>query len=204
MSNSEKRFKEALKKHLPEAALDYCHTLWHENNFSLKIKKKRASKLGDYRYDPSTKKHTISVNNNLNPYSFLITYVHEVAHLLTFTEHKRSVKPHGAEWKRAFRNLMTPVLNTTVFPNEVLLPLKKYLQNPKASSCNDHRLMTALRPFDSGKSTLQLSDIPTGELFKLNNRVFRKESLRRTRYVCSEVSSKKKYLISKITEVEAV
>ncbi|UII27815.1 SprT-like domain-containing protein [Fulvivirga maritima] len=203
MTSSEKKFKEALKKYLPEKSIDYCHWLWHENDFSLRIKKRRASKLGDYRFDPATGRQSISVNNNLNPYSFLITYIHEVAHLVTYSIHKRTVKPHGAEWKKNFRKLMTPMLTTEIFPQSVLQPLKEYLKNPKASSCNDHTLMAALRLHDAHGS-LQLSDIPTGELFKFKNRVFRKESLRRSRYVCCEVSSNLKYLISKMAEVEKV
>ena len=39
--------------------------------------------------------HRISVNGNLNKYSFLITLIHELAHLLTFTQYKNRVDPHG-------------------------------------------------------------------------------------------------------------
>lgn len=201
---SEIHFKNSLQKFLPEQALDYCYTLWRDHKFTLKIKKKRASKLGDYRFDPAKKEHFISVNNDLNPYSFLITYVHEVAHLVTFNEYKRGVKPHGREWKNNFKRLMLPVMTSNIFPDPVLRRLALYLKNPKASSCNDHQLMKALQEYDRHKSGVSLSEIPVGELFKFRERVFRKEALRRTRYVCCEVNTKRKYLISRVAEVEPV
>lgn len=199
---TEAQFKTALARFLPEHAVHYCYTLWCQHPFILKIKKKRASKLGDYKYEPSKQKHIISVNNDLNPYSFLITYVHEVAHLVTFSEHKRRVSPHGKEWKGNFKKLMLPILNNEVFPDNVLRTLASYLKNPKASSCNDHQLVKALQCYDINKTGINLSEISTGELFKFRQRIFRKETLRRTRYVCCEVSTKRKYLISRIAEVE--
>ena len=201
---SEVAFKTKLNKYLPEQSIHYCYTLWRDHVFTLKIKKKRASKLGDYRFDPNKGDHIISVNNDLNPYSFLITYVHEVAHLVTFKEHKRSVKPHGVEWKNNFKKLMIPILNNKVFPDRILRTLAHYLKNPKASSCNDHQLMKALQSYDTHKQAINLSEISAGELFKFRHRIFRKETLRRTRYVCCEVSTKRKYLISRIAEVERV
>jgi len=201
---TEIQFKNTLQPFLPKHALHHCYLLWQQHGFILKIKKKRASKLGDYRYDPNRQQHIITVNNDLNYYSFLITYVHEVAHLVTFSEHRRNVKPHGREWKNNFKKLMLPFLNNDVFPDQVLRTLAKYLKNPKASSCNDHELMRALRCFDDKRSSLNLHEISAGALFKFRERVFRREDLRRTRYVCCEVSTRKKYLISGMAEVEPV
>ena len=67
-----------------------------------KISKNRATKLGDYRHPFKNNGHKISVNNNLNSYAFLVTTVHEFAHLLTWNEYKNKVKPHGNEWKNNF------------------------------------------------------------------------------------------------------
>lgn len=201
---SEARFKSAVQKFLPEHSIDYCYKLWVEHGFTFKIKNKRASKLGDYRYDPKRKLHVITVNNDLNPYSFLITYIHEVAHLVTFNEHKRSVKPHGTEWKNNFKKLMLPVMSDDIFPDQVLRKLAQYLKNPKASSCNDHQLMKALQQHDENRSGVSLSEISAGQLFKFRQRVFRKETLRRTRYICCEIKTQRKYLISKVAEVEPV
>ncbi|QSE98634.1 SprT-like domain-containing protein [Fulvivirga lutea] len=196
------KYQIALSKFIPEPAVNYCYELWVNYDFKLSIKKKRQSKLGDYKYDPRTKKHYITVNNDLNPYSFLITYIHEVAHLVTFKTHGRKVSPHGAEWKNEFKRLMLPLLNTSIFPDDVLRSLANYLKNPKASSCNDHALTKMLSKYDQTNGVF-LDEIPQGEVFKLGKRKFKKESLRRTRFVCVEIPSGRKYLISKSALVEA-
>ena len=47
---------------------------------------------------------------NLNPYRFLMTLVHEVAHLVAFQKYGRAIKPHGKEWKFTFQTLMLPFI----------------------------------------------------------------------------------------------
>jgi predicted SprT family Zn-dependent metalloprotease len=110
----------ALQRHLPPNAVDYCLDLWERNNFVFQVKNPRRSKLGDYRYVPTSGRHYISVNKDLNPYAFLITYLHEVAHLLTFRKHGRRAKPHGIQWKRNFRDITYPVMTPSVFPEALL------------------------------------------------------------------------------------
>lgn len=201
MTPPKEKLYNSLQKHVPARALAYCFELWLSNPFNFKIKKSRSSKLGDYRFNLRDKSHTITVNNDLNQYSFLVTYLHEVAHLLTFTRFGRKVKPHGPEWKRQFKLLALPVLNDEVFPSDMLRALASYFKNPKASSCSDHNLYKLLSQHDDhGK--LFLSEIETGSNFVLGSRIFQKENLRRTRYVCREMATGKKYLISKSAQVE--
>jgi len=203
MESAKHTFYQALDKFMPIEAMDYCYELWVNDPFHLKIKKERVSKLGDYRYNPTTKTHSISVNNNLNPYAFLITYLHEIAHLKTFKEFKRSVKPHGKEWKNNFKRLVLPVLNNEVFPEKVLRPLVAYMKNPKAASCSDHKLLAALSQFDFKPKTL-LSEVKSGDVFVLGNKKFKKGALRRTRYVCLDVDSGKRYLVSRSASVDTI
>jgi SprT protein len=185
-----------LLNHIPLEALDYCTQLWTEQPFNFKTKNKRATKLGDYRYLPTDKSHNISINNDLNPYSFLVTYLHEVAHQRAFVKYGRRIKPHGIEWKMTFKDITLPLLNPSVFPDDVLRKLARYMKDPKASSCNDHSLMRVLKEYDKLESTF-LGDLQKGQVFKLGTRAFKKEDLRRTRFVCQEVSTGRKYLISK-------
>ncbi|MEM9300004.1 MAG: SprT-like domain-containing protein [Bacteroidota bacterium] len=195
--------RQVFERFLPPTTVDFSLSLWQKHNFTLKIKNKRSTKLGDYRYDPRTSQHTISINNDLNPYAFLITYLHEVAHLITFKKYKRRVLPHGKEWKEAFKNLMRPVVMNDVFPEPLKTSVIKYMRNPKASSCNDHNLTLALSHYDTQPSN-SLHQLAAGELFRLGKRTFKKESLRRTRYVCQEVKTGRKYLISKTARVEPI
>lgn len=163
------------------------------------------SKLGDYRYEPGRKRHTITVNHDLNPYAFLLTYIHEVAHMDVQLKYGRKVRPHGLEWKRSFQQLMLPVLNKEVFPEKLLAVLSRHMQKPKASSASDPVLTQALRDFDQRpKDQFLLADLPLQEVFQFRKRIFRKDSRKRSRALCTELASGRKYLIPEIAEVRLV
>lgn len=194
-----------LRQYIPEAA---CATIARWINYyqaELKITKGRASKLGDYRHPYGTAGHRISVNHNLNPYSFLITLVHEFAHLVTWEKHRNKVKPHGEEWKEYYRRMMIPFLEMRLFPEEIDRALIRYMQDPAASSCTDvnlQRLLKSYDPIQAQKPTVE--QVPMKGLFNFRNRIFRKEEKVRKRYKCLELSTKKMYLFSPLAEVTTV
>jgi hypothetical protein len=188
----------------PPAAAGYCHRLYEKLGFEFKITRSRNTKLGDFRYYGSTNKAVITVNNDLNPYAFLITYLHEVAHLLTHNEFKGTVNPHGKEWKSVFIRLTQPVLNDEVFPPTVLAALTRYFKNPKASSCADPNLYRALQQFNGESEKKILDTVDLDSTFEFNKRTFQKIEKRRTRWVCLEIKSKKKYLIPGVAEVKVM
>ena len=194
-------YKQVFEKFLPKPAVDYCHGLWQTHEFEFKIKRARQTKLGDYRHDFRTGNHTITINNDLNPYAFLVTYLHEVAHLITFNEYKSKVNPHGIEWKRNFVAVVKPVLNEETFPTKVLLALQDYFKDPKASSCSDPLLYQVLKQFDKPTDKIFLSQLSYGQIFLFNERKFKKLEKKRTRSVCMEIPSNLKYLIAEIAEV---
>ena len=197
--------EEVFRRFVPEAAVAYCDQLYQKFGFEFKIKKARQTRLGDYRYDPNKGKHIISVNNDLNPYAFLITYLHEVAHLAAFRKYGGSIQPHGEEWKACFRKAATPVLRAEVFPNALLIALQKYFNNPKASSCSDPILHEMLRAYDPVKEDkVFLKGINVGQLFSFGTGNFIKLEKKRTRSVCEQVETKRKYLISEMAEVTPI
>jgi SprT protein len=192
-----------LTKHCPSEAVAYCYELWRTYPFYFKLSKARKGKYGDYRYSPKGKKiHQISVNENLNPYSFLLTYIHEVAHLLTFQQTHKKISPHGKEWKKNFQQLMSPLLSENIFPSSILEPLSQYMANPKATSCSDAALMKALHVQDLSASQKFLVELTPGETFIFHNRVFEKGATKRTRILCKELNTGKQYLISGQAMVE--
>ncbi|MGB3183229.1 MAG: SprT-like domain-containing protein [Cyclobacteriaceae bacterium] len=192
-----------LDRHVPENAVHYCTDLHYQYAFLFKLAANRRTKFGDYRYDRAAKSHKITVNHSLNPYAFLITYVHEVAHLVAFEKYGFHIRPHGKEWKITFRSLIEPVMSDLVFPANVLTALKNYMRNPKASSYSDPALAIALQSYDhSSNGKLSLSALPRGKRFKLNGRVFEKGLKRRTRVLCLEVGSGRNYLVSLSAMVE--
>lgn len=192
-----------LKKHVPENAVHYCLDLWIAMPFHFKVSRKRNTKLGDYRFDRRNGSHSISVNHDLNHYSFLITYIHEVAHLLTRERYSRKTQAHGKEWKSTFKELMEPVMSDLIFPDEILRPLKKHLKNPKASTYADAHLVHSLRQYDEHEDDLvPLSTLDEGDLFEFNNSTYKKIILRRTRVLCQHSANSRKYLISKMALVK--
>ncbi len=185
-----------LEKHVPEGAVDYCLQLWQNNPFHFILRKSRVSKLGDFSCRPG-REPRITVNADSHPYVFLITYVHEVAHLRVHRERGWKAAPHGKEWKLAFQQLFEPLLNAGIFPDDVEQALRKHMQNPKASSFADATLTRVLRQYDElSVSRIVLSDLPEGSTFHIRGRWFEKGKLRRTRVLCRELSSRRYYLIA--------
>lgn len=195
-----------LKKYIPEAAAPIIAQWVIEYDFKLKITRGRNSKLGDYRAPVNGSNHLITINHNLNRYSFFITLVHEVAHLVTYNKYQDTVSPHGAEWKQAYKTLMKPFMSASIFPADVLLALQKYLVSPAASSCSDVDLLRVLKKYDEpGKNghLVFVERIPPKAVFRYNGgKLFERGERVRTRYRCREVKSGDIYLFHALTEVE--
>jgi SprT protein len=194
---------EILKKYLPEQSVSIIAEWIIKFDFKLKIKRERSSRLGDYTFPRNGLNHIITINHNLNKYAFLITLVHEVAHLVTYNQHKNSVNPHGKEWKHNFRDLIQPFLNTETFPLEVFAALRKYMQNPAASSCSDVQLLRTLKLHDENSGTVFLEYLPFNAVFLYNgSRVFQKGEKIRKRFKCREIATGAIYLFNPLVEVE--
>ncbi|GAA0878540.1 SprT-like domain-containing protein [Algoriphagus jejuensis] len=206
--NPTDQLRKIFEKHLPHAAIPYCLQLWEKIPFSFKVQKPRTSKLGDFRYRKDRKIQTITINSDLNPYQFLLTYIHEVAHLHAFEKFGLAHAPHGIEWKREFQSLMVPILTDSVFPKDILIPLRHHMANPSASSSRDLFLRKEMSKYDYPSDTdgdeIFLSDLMTGKQFVLSGRKFRKGETRRTRVMCEEVESGKKFLVSNLAKVKPV
>lgn len=168
----------------------------------LTITRDRKTKAGDYRHPYGGRGHRISVNGTLNPYAFLITLVHELAHLANWEQHGRKVKPHGPEWKQAFQQQMQPFLCETVFPPNLLKQLKLHMRNPKSATVRDLELMRLLRSYDEPTHKVLLEDVPEATEFLLGDKRFIKREKLRKRYRCELVGTGKIYLVSAIAEVE--
>ena len=196
----------ALQQYLPpntyEAVLHYLHFY----KVHLTVARERKSILGDYRHRHGSHTHRISVNGNLNPYAFLVTLLHELAHLLTFEKWGNAVAAHGKEWKTIFGQLLAQFIQHNVFPDDIKKVLLQSLHNPAASSCADEALLRTLRKYDNKKlNTLFVEDVPAGTLFQTHDgRVFQKGEKIRKRFRCVEVATKRLYLFSPVYEVKVL
>lgn len=197
--------EDILCKYLPERSVNPCLQLIKDNGVHLKIVNERVTRHGDYRRLPDGK-HMITVNATLNKYRFLITLIHEIAHLVAFEKYGRTIKPHGLEWKRSFQFLMLPFLRPEIFPSKLLPLLAIHFKNPKASSSTDARLSIALKQFDEQENDkTYVFQLPFGSVFRLyNGKLFKKGNKRVKRYECVEVRTGRVYLFQPNAEVELI
>lgn len=193
---------EKLCTHIPASSVDYVLKLLETYSFSLRITKPRRSKLGDYRSPSRGRGHRISINSDLNKYSFLITLIHELAHLSTWDKHRNKCEAHGIEWKNELKALLSPLLTREVFPPDILTALNRYISNPAAASCTDHNLLRTLRAHDDDNGYIHLEDIAESTVFMLKGgRRFIKGELLKKRYKCIELETGIPYRISPLAEV---
>lgn len=193
----------ALQTYLPPNTYEPVLHYLHSYNVHLTVARERKSILGDYRHRHGAQTHRISVNGNLNPYAFLVTLLHELAHLLTFEKWGNRVAAHGREWKTVFGQLLAQFIEHDVFPADIRQVLLQSLQNPAASSCADEALLRILKRYDEKKpGALFVEDVPAGALFQTHDgRVFQKGERIRKRFRCTELATKRLYLFSPVYEV---
>lgn len=194
--------KHIIEPYLPEHAVDSVFEMIKHYGVHLKIVNERVTRHGDYRRDANGY-HQITVNSSLNKYRFLITLVHEIAHLAAFEKFGRNIKPHGVEWKATFQRLMVPYIRPEIFPPQLLPLLARHFKNPKASSDTDATLSIALKQFDEKSDKNYIFEIPYGSHFRIyNGKIFRKGAQRVKRFECMEVSTGRVYLFNPNAEVE--
>lgn len=193
----------ALKPYVPEESHVLINELLHQYPCYLKIVNNRKTKHGDFKV-VGKNQYQITINNDLNKFRFLITLIHEIAHLKTYKEHTFKIKPHGIEWKRNYQKLLLPFLDSAIFPSNILKALANYAINPKASTDSDHVLSLSLKQEDPANGKQLLFELPTNTIFRYNNRIFEKKNKRRIKYLCVELRSKKEYLFHPNAEIEVI
>jgi SprT protein len=194
-----------LNDYLPPGTYEAVLAYLRQHKVHLTVARERKSVLGDYRHRTHQDNHRISVNGNLNSWSFLITLLHELAHLLAFEHFGNNIMAHGKEWKRVYGGLLDQFLQKKIFPADIELEILRSLQNPAASSCAEDDLLRVLRRYDKQNHHHLVEELALNALFRTSDgRVFKKGEKLRKRFKCAEVKTGKVYLFSPVYEVEAV
>jgi SprT protein len=204
-----------LEKHLPAASLEQASRAVAGEEVVLKISRGRATKSGDFRPGREGTPDRISVNKTLTPAAFLVTLLHELAHVRVhrrftpsrslFRRRVKKYQPHGTEWKDEFRLLMAPYLRPDIFPEEVLEALSRHMQNPRASTFSDLRLSRVLGGHDENPDLVSLELLPLGTVFEIpSGRRFVKQEKKRKRFLCLCLNNKRKYFVSPLAKVKVI
>lgn len=195
-----------LQSYLPPGTYEPVLAYLRQYKVHLTVARERKSILGDYRHRTHHDNHRISVNGNLNQWSFLITLLHELAHLLTFERFGNQVSAHGREWKMVYGQLLDQFIRHKIFPPDIEKELMASLQNPAATTCAEDGLLRILRRYDDKESHHRLvEEISLNGMFRTSDgRIFQRKEKLRKRFKCVEVKTGKAYLFSPVYEVETI
>jgi len=184
----------SLEEFIPVKSINYVSSLIEKENIQFKIVKERRSKHGDFKRTINGN-YIITINRFYNKYRFILTLIHELAHYFVTIKYCKA-KPHGELWKNKFKQLLNPLLDKSVFPNDLLKCLSKHMENPKSTFSYDLELSKVLDKYDNSRQKyFYLDQVKDGEIFFYGdgNR-FLKIKKRRKRYLCENLLNKKKYL----------
>lgn len=193
--------KQILSKYLSPPAVDKILVLLNKHRVVLRISRARSSKLGDYRPPRNGLPHRISVNHNLNPHEFLITLIHELAHLECWLEFGKHAKPHGREWNLLFKKLLNDFNEPDLFPENIRQAIALYTHPGTSLHQGNDVLKRALKLFDPIADLLTVEAIANGEIFIFRKRRYRKIQLVRKRIKCMCLNDNRLYSFVPFTQV---
>lgn len=195
-----------LDAYLPPGSYHVVMQYLRHYKVHLTITRERRSVLGDYRFAVHGKNHRISVNGNLNSFAFLITLLHELAHLIAFEKYGNRIASHGREWKLVYGEMLQQFLLLNLFPADIAGEIKTTMHSPAAGSCAEDGLIRVLRKYDQHTDDKKMvEEIDVNGLFGTDDgRVFKRGDQLRKRIRCLEIKTGKMYLFSPVYEVTPV
>ena len=135
------------------------------------------------------------MNGNLGPYQFLTTFVHELAHLITWEKYGHKAAPHGKEWKQCFGALLISLAEVHPWPEVYKKGILEHAARPKSTVGSDPGLQSILLQLDGKGDEVLLQDLAPGDEFHFKTRRFRYQERRRTRALVLDLGNKILYTI---------
>jgi hypothetical protein len=134
----------------------------------VRVVRSRKTKHGDHQVTGAREFSLITVNASGNPWQFVLTLLHEVAHAEVVHCAIRRVAPHGREWKLAFRQLLHSHIH--LFPPDLAAPVMDYARNPLYSADSHGALAAALRRHDTTDLRPTVQELAPGQRFSLDGK----------------------------------
>ncbi len=180
---------------LPKDFQEHILEIKEKEGFTLTLTNPRKSKLGDYRYNYVSKCHHITINIDLEPIYFLITYLHEVAHKMCWDQFKRKAQPHGKEWKSLFVSLLWNAKHSIKHKETDKKIIFEFIKNPQAR----------FQKVDVFNNFLKVNQLSPQSIFELNDgKIYQLINKRRTRFLCINITNKKEYTVLGTTAVKKI
>lgn len=155
----------AVRPHLPAAAVESIAGLLGRMPVLVRVVRRRRTKHGDHVRPPGRHYSVITVNHSGNPYLFLITLLHEIAHARIAGERSGHARPHGREWKAVFSAYLH--VHARYFPPDLQPIVLRHARRPLYSTDADPELSQALRRHDTLDRRPMLSELREGQRFWL-------------------------------------
>ncbi len=124
-----------------------------------------------------------------------------------FVQYQNRIAPHGKEWQNIYRQIMTGCLGVNIFPAELEQAIALSLKKVKAGSCSDPKLYKALAAYDPGPvdGLNWVEELQPGSYFVTKEgSVYQLIEKRRTRYLCEQLGTKKRYLFQGVVRVKTI
>ena len=190
---------------IPEKALDEVVVLLQKHPIHLGLMAPRKGVFGDYRAPQKVGEyHKITVNGDLNNYAFLVTFLHEYAHLQVFVNHGPRAQAHGSEWKTYFRQLLYQFIQHDIFPEDLRLALQNYMAKMTASTASNPQLIRVLERYDVRKrpeNETTVEQLPPKAHFKYNGEMFERGERLRKNFTCTRLSDGTKFRFNPVARV---
>ena len=177
------RSMKAVAPHMPDGWQAAIHTMLSANPILVRVVRSRKTKHGDHLVTGSREFSIITVNASGNPWQFVLTLLHEIAHAEVAHHSMHRIAPHGKEWKLAFRQLLQA--HRHLFPPDLVDPVMEYARNPLYSADSHGALGTALRRHDKQDLRPTVQELALGQRFSLDGKtVLIRQQLLRKWYRC--------------------